>query len=511
MSSENNKRIAKNTAMLYFRMLFTMAVSLYTSRIVLNTLGVEDFGIYNVVGGVVVLFSFLNSSLTQATQRFLTFELGKKDMVGFNNIFNLSLLLYLAISIAIIILAETLGLWLLNTQLNIQSERIIAANWAYQFTIVTFVLNMMRTPYNAAIIAFEKMSFYAYISIIEVILKLLIVYILVFLSIDKLILYSILLSVVSFIILIIFIFYIIHKFNYCRLHFFWDVTIFKKMASFSGWTLFGSLSVMSATQGVNMLLNIFFGVVVNAAVGISNQVAGAVQNFVTNFQLAFNPQITKSYASDNREYLMSLIFNTSKYSLFLISILVIPLLIKTEAILKLWLGIVPDYAVIFSQLTLISLVIESISGPLWMTVQATGKIKKYQIYISGIKFIEIIGALIFFKLGFNPTIPFIIRCILSFILLFLRLFLLKDLIKFPIRIFIQNVVIKNFVVCGSASIISYYICNNFYSTFNLNNIVGTTITSIIITIVLIYIFGLNKSERRFIINKLAMNKSTNTI
>ena len=503
MSSENNKRIAKNTLFLYFRMIITMLVSLYTSRVVLNTLGVEDFGIYNVVGGVVVLFSFLNSSLTQATQRFLSFKLGEKDMVGFNNIFNLSLTLYFIISLAIIILAETVGLWFLNTQLNIQSERMVAANWGYQFTIISFVLNMLRTPYNAAIIAFEKMSFYAYISIIEVILKLLIVFTLVLLPFDKLILYTILLSAISFIILLIFIFYIINKFEYCRFYYYWDALIFKKMASFSGWTLFGSLSVMSATQGINLLLNIFFGVIVNAAVGISNQVAGAVQNFVSNFQLAFNPQITKSYASNNKDYLVSLIFNTSKYSLFLVSILIIPLLIKTEAILKLWLGIVPDYSVIFSQLILSSLVIESISGPLWMTVQATGNIKKYQIYVSTIKFIEIISALIFFKLGFNPSIPFIIRCVLTFMLLFIRLYILNDLINFPTRLFITKIVIKNSFICGSAGILSHIICNNFFYTYNLDDIVKSTIISIIISVILIYFLGLNKNERKYIANKLS--------
>ena len=243
--------------MLYIRMLLTMGVSLYTSRVVLNTLGIEDFGIYNVVAGVVVLFSFLNGALTQ-------------NLLKFKQVFSISLLVYLGLSLIIIILGESIGLWFLNTQLNIAEERMVAANWTYQFTLVTFFLNMMCTPYNAAIVAHEKMSFYAYISIVEVILKLLIVYLLMWVNFDKLISYSILTSVVSFVVLLLYVYFCLNQFSACRFFYYWNKKLFYKLVSFSGWSIFGSLSVVATNQGVNMLLNIFFGVVVNAAMGVKS-------------------------------------------------------------------------------------------------------------------------------------------------------------------------------------------------------------------------------------------------
>jgi len=496
----NNKRIAKNTLSLYFRMIITMLASLYTSRIVLKTLGVEDFGIYNIVGGVVVLFSFLNNALTQASQRFLTFSLGENDLVKFKNIFNLSILVYLLLSIAVFILAETFGLWFLNTKLNIQAERMNAANWVYQFTIVAFMFNLLRTPFNAVIIAHEKMSFYAYISILEVILKLLIVYFLVVFTYDKLILYSILLTAVHFVVLCIFIFYVKIKFSMCKFCYYWDFPTFKKMAFFSGWSLFGSLSVMSANQGVNVLLNIFFGVFVNAAVGISNQVCGAVQQFISNFQMAFNPQITKYYAANDRDYLLSLIFKTSKFSLFLIFIISLPILLKTEAILKLWLGIVPNYTVFFCQLILISMIIESLSGPLWMVVQATGKIKKYQIYMSFIKFTEIIGVYVLFKFGLNPVYAFIVRCLVSCLSLICRLFLLKNLIKFPSKVYIRDVLLKSVIICGVISFITYIVCDKLFKGDSIFDIIYLTSCSLLISVIIIFSLGLNSREKQFIVS-----------
>lgn len=489
-----NKKIAANTFFLYIRMVIIMLVSLYTSRVVLNVLGINDFGIYNVVGGIVVLFSFLNNALTQATQRFLTFELGRQDLNEFRNIFNISVLLYVLLSIIIIVLAETIGLWFLNTQLNIQDNRMVAANWVYQFSIFTFVLGLIRTPYNAVIIAYEKMSFYAYTSIIEALLKLVIVYILVMIACDKLILYSALLLLVSLLMLIVYLCYVFFNFKDCKHEFYWKKSLFKRIAGFSGWSLFGSLAVMSANQGINMLLNIFFGVVVNAAVGISNQVNSAVQQFVSSFQMAFNPQITKSYASQNREYLVHLVFKTSKYSFLLTLLITFPLLFKMEEILILWLGVLPKYTVVFCQLILVSLIFESLSGPLWMLVQATGKIKKYQIWMSSIKWIEIIGAYILLKLGLNPAYVFVIRCVVSVLSLTCRLILLKELISFPSTKYLFDVLFK----CGFVSLMTFIALYLLQLIIIRGELFSMILLSLLICLFIVITLGLSKMERQYI-------------
>ncbi len=334
MHSSKTKQIAKNTSLLYFRMLITMIVTLYTSRIVLNTLGIEDFGIYNIIGGVIILFTFLNVAMSNTTQRFLSFELGRNDMEQLKKTFSMSMTAHISIALIVFLLSETVGLWFINTQLNIPAERMNAANWVYQFSILTFVFQIIRVPYNASIIAYERMSFYAYISIIEVILKLAVVFLLQKGGFDKLIFYSILLFIVSIIILYAYKVYCNKKFKISRYYFFWDGSLYKNIMSFSGWSLMGSVASISANQGINILLNIFFGVAVNAAMGIANQVNGALNSFVVNFQTAFKPQIVKSYAEGDKKYLTQLILQTSKFSFFLFFIVSIPILLNTEFALK---------------------------------------------------------------------------------------------------------------------------------------------------------------------------------
>ena len=316
MPSSNNKHIAKNTLMLYFRMILTMLVSLYTSRIVLNTLGVEDYGIYNIVGGVVILFSFFNNAMSNATQRFLSFELGQNNSVQLKRTFSMIINVHIGIAFLIFLLAETVGLWFLNTHINIPTERMKAANWVYQFSIFTFLINIIRVPYHATIVAYEKMSFYAYLSIIEVLLKLGVVFLIQISPLDKLIFYGFLIFVVSVLILLVYKIYCNKNFDAANYNFFWDTKLFKTLISFSGWSLFGSAANVSSKQGTDILLNIFYGVMVNAAMGIANQVNNAVNGFVQNFQTAFKPQIVKSYAANETDYLIRLIFQTSKFSFF---------------------------------------------------------------------------------------------------------------------------------------------------------------------------------------------------
>ena len=312
-NSQNNKRIAKNTLMLYVRMLLIMAVSLYTSRVILQALGVEDFGLYNVVGGVVVLFTFINNAMVTSTQRFLNFEIGGNNLDEARKVFSASLNIHIIIAGAFLLLAETVGLWFLNRYIQIPEGREIAANWVYQFSIIVSILNIIRSPYNAAIIAHEHMSFYAYVSIIEVILKLAIVY-MVYLFADRLIAYAFLMMMVTLIVLGVYYIFCKRKYEICRYQFEYDRKRYMALASFSGWSLFGSLANMGASQGINIILNMFFGVAVNAAMGIANQVNAAVYQFVSSFQTAFNPQIIKSYAADDRNYFISLILNSSRYS-----------------------------------------------------------------------------------------------------------------------------------------------------------------------------------------------------
>ena len=310
-NTANNKRIAKNTLLLYFRMLFIMAINLYTSRIVLKILGIEDFGIYNAVGGIVAMFGFLTSAMSISTQRYITYELGKNNLKQLNKIFNTSITIHAVISVIILILAETIGLWFLYNKMTIPIERLNAALWTYQASIASAIILIMSIPYNATIIAHEKMSAFAYISVLEVVLKLAIVYLLLISNFDKLKLYSTLILIVQLIIRIIYGQYCKKHFLETKIHFIKDKSLFKEMLSFAGWNLWGNCAGIASTQGVNILLNIFFGPHINAARGIAVQVQGAVNQFASNFQTAINPQITKSYAQGDYNYMHNLIFSST--------------------------------------------------------------------------------------------------------------------------------------------------------------------------------------------------------
>lgn len=347
MSHQDTKRIAKNTIFLYVRMIITMLITLYTSRVILNVLGVEDYGVYNIIAGIVVLLAFLQTAMTNASQRYITYELGKGELESVKKVFSMSMTTHITISLLIFFLAETIGLWFINTQLNIPANRMLAANWVYQFSILTFIVNLIRIPYNASIIAYENMSFYAYISIIESILKLLIVYVLCISPSDKLILYAILLCGVAIICTFIYKIYCCKKFLTCNYTYFWDKKLYWQLMRFSGWTMLGGISNVSAQQGGNILLNMYNGVVSNAAFGIANQVSYAVYAFSSNFQIAFNPQITKLHAVGDSLHLNNLVNKASLFSYYLMLLFAVPFMINTEIILKLWLKNVPEYTVGF--------------------------------------------------------------------------------------------------------------------------------------------------------------------
>lgn len=435
----SNRRIAKNTLMLYARTFITLAISLYTTRVVLQTLGETDYGIYNVVGGVVVLFTFISNSISSAVQRFLNYELGKTVDADIRKVFSTSVNAIIIISIAILILAETLGLWFVNTQLNIPEERMSAALWAYQISIVTCCITILRVPHNAAIIAYEKMSFYAYLSIIEAVLKLLLVFILVLISWDKLLLFSFLMLFVAILINICYHLYCRYRLQEIRYKSIWDKKLFNELINFSGWSLFGSGAEVCNTQGVNMILNIFLGVTVNAATGIATQVSNAVYSFVVNFQIAFKPQIVKLYASGETDAFRKLIFRSSKISYVLLSLIILPIIINCTFILDIWLDEVPRYSSSFIIWTLLFFLVDSMSAPLWMAAQATGDIKKYQIWVSMCLLLNLPLAYVVLSLGISPVWVFIVKFLVNVFTHFVRLTYLSRVHCVPFKSFCKAV------------------------------------------------------------------------
>lgn len=495
MISENNKRIAKNTAMLYFRMLLMMAVTLYTSRLVLNTLGIEDFGIYNLVGGVVVLFSFLNISMATATQRFINYELGKGNLANIQKIFSSSLIIHFILVFVIVILAETIGLWFLNTQLNLPQSRLEAANWVYQFSILTFCVNIIRVPYNATIIAYERMSFYAYISIVEAVLQLAIVYLLVISEIDKLIYYTILLFIVSLLILYSYYYFCRIKISVARFKFFWDRNGIKQLTTFSGWSLFGSFASVGAQQAINILLNIFYGVTINAAVGIANQLSSGLYRFISNFGTAFNPQIIQLYSAGKKQELNNLIFRASKLSYFLFLVLSVPVIAYCRPILNIWLGTVPEYTDGFCRLIILYLLMDAASSPLWIAIQATGKIRTYQITISILILLNIPFIYVCLKYGMSPYSAWMIRFLINVVAYIFRFMYLNKLMDFPTNKYIRQVVL----VIIAVTLLSLPIpLGMAYFSHGITSILGGIVISIISTMVVCYVIGLNLNEKVFI-------------
>lgn len=492
-TSDNNKRIAKNTLFLYLRMFVMMLTALFTSRIVLDVLGAADYGLNNIISGVVVLFSFLNSALLSATQRFLNFHLGRQDYKQTNVVFCMSMNTYILLSIVVVVLGETIGLWFVNTQLNIPSERMYAAQWVYQFTLIQFVINLLRVPYNASIIAYEKMNFYAYISLVEVIAKLLVVYLLYITTFDKLIFYSFLYTIVPLIVTFIYKLYCNRNFDTTKYMRIWNKVAFKEMFSFSGWSLFGSLANLAAQQGLNILINIFYGVTVNAAAGIANQVSTNVYGFISNFQTAFQPQIVKTYAAKEIERFHKLIFQTSKFSYFLVLVLVLPILFTIDGILDIWLKEVPEYTAVFCRLILVFLSIEAITAPLWMSIQATGKIRNYQILVASLIFLNFPIAYIVLKLGLPVYSVWVIRIIVNIVVIIARCIYMKRMLKFPLLSYLKAVIVPILIVTFAAipiPLILFYTIHGFWQ-----NMIIVGIATFALTILDVYFVGMNTHEK----------------
>jgi len=495
-TSDNNKRIAKNTLFLYLRMFVMMVVSLFTSRVVLAVLGAQDYGIYNIIGGVIVLFSFLNSALSAATQRFLNFNLGKRDYAQASGVFCMSMNVYLILSLIIMVLAETDGLWFVNTQLNIPVSRMNAANWVYQFTIVTFIISLIRIPYNASILAFERMDFYAYTSLGEVVLKLLVVYVLYVSSFDKLIVYAFLYTIVPLLITIIYKFFCTKNFEICRYKRGWNKEIFKNLFGFTGWSLFGSVATMSAQQGLNILINIFCGVTVNAAVGVANQVCAAVNQFVGNFQTAFRPQIIKDFAAGEYDKFYNLIFSASKFSFYMMFVLAFPIMLTIDSILSIWLVKVPLYTNIFCQLILVIMIIEAVASPLWMSVEARGNIRNYQILMSSVIILNFPFAYVVLACGLPVYSVWYVKICVTLLVFVTRCWYIKKYMEFPLGDYVQKVILKIFFVTLVAIPIPLavkFLLHGFWL-----NLVAVLAISFIVSVLDIYFIGLSSSERKML-------------
>ena len=495
-TSNNNKRIAKNTLLLYFRMLFMMVVSLYTSRVILNALGVEDFGIYNVVGGVVAMFSVISGSLSAAISRFITYELGKGDQNRLNKIFSASVTIQLLLSLIIVALIESAGVWFLNAKMTIPDTRITAANWVLQFSIITFVFNLISVPYNAAIIAHEKMSAFAYISIMEVVGKLVIAFLIVWAPMDKLIFYGILMCVVAVVVRLTYGHYCKKHFAECTYHFHWDKVILKQMFGFAGWNFIGASAGILRNEGINILLNLFYSPVVNAAQGIAMQVNIAVTNFSSNFLVAINPQIIKSYSQNDLNYSYNLVLLASRFSFLLLVVLSIPIISETELVLKIWLKEYPDYAPFFVRLSLMVAIVDALSLPLVTLQQATGKIRTYQIVVGMIHMLNFPMSWFFLYFGFQPQVVYWVSISLSILSLYARLYMQNRQLGISILMFHKETLVRvlavSFNICLCLIILKSCIKNCYV----------ILVFSEIIALFFAITIGLKKKEIISLLNKI---------
>lgn len=498
----DGNRIAKNTLLLYLRMLFQLGIALYTSRAVLNALGVIDFGIYNVVGGIIVIFSFLNNAMASSTQRFLVYHLGTNDSRKLKQIFSSAIIIHFVMAVVVVGLAEIMGLWFLQEKMIIPMDRLEVAKWVFHLSVISSAITILSVPYNAAIIANERMGAFAAISIIETLLKLCVAIFISFCNGDRLLWYAGLLLGVSVIVRIIYGVYCSKSFPEAKLIFPRNnKLLYKEMTSFAGWSLVGNLSVVGYTQGINLLLNVFFGPAINAARGIAVQVQNAVYGFVRSFQTAINPQITKSYAIGDLKSMHLLIYRSSKFSFYLTLMLSLPIIIETPYVLSLWLNIVPDYTVAFCRLTFISCMIEAISNPFMIGASATGKIKKYHLIIGSILLLIVPVSYIFLKLGFEPIIVYIIDILIQFIAQIIRLFLCRHLFSLNILFYIKNVISRILGVAVLSVVFSLLIDSLFVET-NFINAIVVAFFSFISVCVVSYVIGLTRCEKTFLNNKM---------
>ncbi|MBQ7018796.1 MAG: lipopolysaccharide biosynthesis protein [Bacteroidales bacterium] len=484
-------------------MVLVAAVSFYTSRVILQVLGVNDYGVYNIVGSIVVFLSFFKNALTNATYRYLTFELGRGDSLQLKRLFAMSINVHVILAVSLTFILLIGGAWILNSKLNIPYDRMNAANWVFRFSLITFCIEVIKTPYNSIIIAHERMSFYALTSIVEVVIKLFVVFILQIVSIDKLILYAILLTFLALIIFVWYVLYCYRFFNETRYIFYWNSSMLKNLLSYSGWSVLVNAADVSVSQSISIFLNLFFGVVANAAMGIANQVNSLINTFLSSFTISFNPQIIKSYASGNKEYFMKLLYSTSKISFLLLFLVAFPIMLNINFLLEIWLINPPDMAGKFLICIACYSLFDSFSVPLWNAVHATGNLKVHQILMSSIKIMNIpLGYMLLYN-GYPATSILVLYAFLNAVCAIVRIIYLRRLIGLETIKFMKEVLLRLLLVviisCCFPLLIGLLDINHFM------RFILTSFVFVIVYILAIYFVGLSDDER-YLANELIKGK-----
>lgn len=501
----NNKRIAKNTIFLYIRMLLVMGVTLYTSRIILQALGFEDFGLYNVVGGIVTMFTFLNGSLAAATSRFITFELGRKNYERLNKIFNTALTVHIFIALIIVLLAETIGLWFFYEKMTIPSDRLDAAFWVYQISILTCFITLTQVPYNATIIAHENMKIYAYVGIVEVIAKFVISYAIYWSPFDQLVFYATLLCLLQISIMFFYRFYCNRNFPESKIKICKEKPLYREMLGYAGSDMIGQISVLAQGQGLNILLNLFFGPAVNAARGIAYQVQAAITQFSGNFMTAVKPQIIKSYANNDIEGMMKLVKNSSCFSYYLMWLISLPICLEADYILKLWLSDYPEHTTTFLRLIIILCLIQTIKTPRVTVYHATGHIKRSNIIVGIILCLAFPIAYIWLKLGGSPETVFWSANITMLISEFASVLILKRYVKFSIKKYLTEVHLRCLIVTAISFLLPYFLYDKFMEPSFTRLICTILITMVTVMVTSLHI-GMDKNMRNNLLRFIKIKK-----
>jgi O-antigen/teichoic acid export membrane protein len=497
----DNKRIAKNTLILYARTLFSLCISLYTSRVILAALGLEDYGLYNVIGSAVTMFIFLKSAMGNSVYRFIMFALGKNDSERLNRVFSMSIMIHSALAFVIVLLCETVGLWFLNTHIEIPSGREIAANWVFQFSTLSCALTVICVPYDAIIVAHEKMGVFAFIQVMNSLLNFVIAFSLEYCNYDRLILFATLRLSIDCMNRIFYGIYCNRTFPELKIHFYKDNLLLKEMTGFAGWSLFGNMAFLFSTQGLNIILNIFFGPLVNAARGVAVQVQGAIKGFVSNFQMALNPQITKSYAKEDFIRLNTLINSSSRLSFCLLWCLVLPVIVEAEAILQLWLKDVPDYAPAFVRIILITMLIDTLENPLATAIAATGRIKVYQIIAGSMKILVLPISYVALYIKDSPEIVFYINFIVFVIAFLACLIFASKILEFSIRKYSKRVILPLITMFVLTSLIAYLV-SSIYSSDTFISVLLKCCFYLCTVWIISYYLVLEVNERGFIDQKM---------
>lgn len=503
----NNTRIAKNTLFLYLRMIIYIIINLYTSRLVLEALGIIDYGIYNVVAGIVLSFNLLNFSMTQSTLRFLSFELGKNNINRLREVFSTSINIQVFLLVLIAIILEIMGYWFLNNELNIPDDRLLAAKFVFQMSILSFVITALSTPFKSLILSNERMKSFAYISVLETIIKLSFVLFLITLKdYDILKLFSLVTVLSSTIILVVYSKYCFSNFKETRYVLIFNKELNTEMFSFFGWNSLSNSGNMMKSQGANILINIFFGPAINAARGVAYQVEGVIIGFVLNFQQAINPQITKLFASGKKEEMINLIFKGSRYSFCLISVIFVPLLVHTNFILELWLKEVPEFTVIFLQLVLLISLQKGMVGLFDTGIQATGKIKFIQIIVFSTVIIDIPLCYLILSLGYPAYSVMYIAMFTEALVFICKILYLRFILKFNLKALILDVILKSTFVFILALICSHYL-SEIFNQQNILEMFVSILFSFFTTALLVFYIGLTKLERNFVVAKIKLKKN----